>query len=60
MAAIIRPNVSNAPTGRSHRLLIALAAAWMAVALAIGGAAVERPSADHVPAQVAADQATQP
>ena len=60
MAAIIRSTAPTSSEGRSNRVLIALAAAWLAVALAIGGAAVEQPSADQVPAHVAADEASQP
>jgi hypothetical protein len=59
VAAISRSTAPTSSTRRSNRVLIALAAAWLAIALAIGGAAVERPSADHVPAQVAGDDASQ-
>jgi hypothetical protein len=61
VAAIIR---STAPTSserrRSNRVLIILAAAWLAVALAIGGAAADGPSVDQVPGHVTADEASQP
>jgi hypothetical protein len=43
------------PTRRANRVLIALAAAWIAIALAIGGAAAEVPSAGSVPPASAAD-----
>jgi hypothetical protein len=39
----------TAPTGRTNRILIALAAAWMIVSLAIGGAVAADPSAGQAP-----------
>ena len=35
----------SAPTARRHRVLVALAAAWVVISMAIGGASTEQPSA---------------
>jgi hypothetical protein len=52
----------TAPTGRPNRILIALAAAWMVVSLAIGGAVAADPGAADAPPPraTAADRAAQP
>jgi hypothetical protein len=55
--AVMTRTSASAATGRPNRVLIILAAAWMAVALAIGGTAAEVPSADQAPARAAAQPA---
>jgi hypothetical protein len=45
---------------RSNRVLVILAAAWMALAIAIGGAAVEGPTAQQAKPPAAADGAAAP
>jgi hypothetical protein len=55
----IVPVMTTKPTvarqGRSHRVLILLAAAWMAIAMAIGGTTVDARS-DQPPTRVAANR----
>jgi hypothetical protein len=52
----------TASTGRPNRILIALAAAWMIVSLAIGGAVASDPGTAQAPPTRAttADRVTQP
>ena len=45
----MKPNVRAAARTRPNRVLIALAAAWMILSLAIGGAANADASADAAP-----------
>jgi hypothetical protein len=49
------PNVRSATTSRPNRVLIALAAAWMILSLAIGGAVQGDSTAEAVPAPAIAD-----
>jgi hypothetical protein len=52
---------TTATARRSNRVLILLAAAWMAVSLAIGGRLLDAPSTNPPPGgPAAADQADQP
>ena len=51
----MKPNVRAATRNRPSRLLIALAAAWMILSLAIGGAVQADASADAAPAPAVAD-----
>ena len=50
----MKPNVRAAARARSNRVLIALAAAWMILSLAIGAAVHADASADAAPAQAVA------
>ncbi|MGI8998956.1 MAG: hypothetical protein ACR2GO_04550 [Candidatus Limnocylindria bacterium] len=50
------PNTIPATGGRSHKLLMAVAAAWMILSLAIGGAVqADAASANARPAQAVAE-----
>jgi hypothetical protein len=52
---------TSATAGRPSRVLILLAAAWMAVAMAIGGSTVEAESANQAPpSRVAANRTAGP
>jgi hypothetical protein len=51
---------TTATAGRSNRVLVILAAAWMALAIAIGGAAVDGPTAQQAKPPAAADGAAAP
>jgi hypothetical protein len=52
---------ASATAGRPNRVLILLAAAWMAVAMAIGGSTVEAQSADQAPpSRIAANRTAGP
>ena len=54
------PTTTTATATRPHRVLIALAAAWMILSLAIGGAVAARPAPEAgIPAHVAAAEAGQ-
>ena len=53
--ATMKPNVRAAARTRPNRLLIALAAAWMILSLAIGGAVHADASADAAPAPAVAE-----
>ena len=47
-------------TRRPNRILMFLAAAWMAASLAIGGTLMDQTTADQVPTRVVAEGAAQP
>jgi hypothetical protein len=50
----------SAPRARPNRILIAMAAAWMIVSLAIGGAMAADPGAEQAPPRAtAAERAAQ-
>jgi hypothetical protein len=53
----MQPIARVAPRGRPNRVLIALAAAWMILSLAIGGAVQADASAQAPPAPAVADSA---
>ena len=51
----MKPNVRAATRTRPNRVLVALAAAWMILSLAIGGAVHADARADAAPAPAVAD-----
>ena len=51
----MKPNVRAATRTRSNRVLVALAAAWMILSLAIGGAVHADASSDSAASQAVAD-----
>lgn len=51
----MKPNVRAAARNRPSRVLVALAAAWMALSLAIGGAVKADARAEAAPAPAVAD-----
>jgi hypothetical protein len=56
-----RTAAATATTGRPNRILIALAAAWMILSLAVGGMLAADPSTgDATPRRAAAEGAAQP
>ena len=57
----MKPTTRTATASRPNRVLIALAAAWLILSLAIGGAVSAQPAREAGgPSQVAADEAAQP
>jgi hypothetical protein len=57
----MKPTVVTAPaTSRPNRLLVALAAAWMILSLAIGGAVNAESASSATPATQTVTTATQP
>ena len=54
----MKPNAVAAAAARPNRVLMALAAAWMILSLAIGGAVSAKPAPEAgAPAQAAVDEA---
>ena len=57
----MKPTSATAPTtGRPNRLLVALAAAWMILSLAIGGAVNAESASSSTPADQTVTSASQP
>ena len=57
----MKPTIVTAPaTTRPNRLLVALAAAWMILSLAIGGAVNAESASSTTPATQTVTSATQP
>jgi hypothetical protein len=59
--ATMKPRTATTTSGRRNRILIVLAAGWMILSLAVGGAVSADPNAGgEPPARAAAEQAAQP
>jgi hypothetical protein len=57
----MKPTTVSVAASRPNRVLVALAAAWMILSLAIGGAVSAEPAADAAaPIRAAAEEAARP